>query len=87
MKVLQVECIVPGLFDVRAPKLSLAALELEREDRRPCDHDGVDSAAEPWNIELEVDGAGEPGERRAEKTDLIFPRVPLFGVNVVASRR
>ncbi len=82
MKVLQVECVVPGLFDIRAAILALAALELEREDRGARDDDGIDAAAEARDIELEVEPAGQPGEGSAEDLNLIFPGALLFGVQV-----
>jgi hypothetical protein len=77
MEVLEVECIVPGLIVSVERESSVAALELNGNDRRSTDDHRVDSAPEARHIELEEDPAVETRQGIAENVDLLLPRTQL----------
>ena len=78
MEVLEIEPVVPRLVVVDATVLRGTALELDRKDRGTADQGGVNSTAEPRNIELEVNGTVETGEGVLKYLDLLLPGVPLI---------
>ena len=87
VKVLQVESVVPGLVEVRGAELRFAALELDREDGRADDENGVDAAAEARHLELEEQRSRKSLERGLEELDFRLPRAALAQIDVESARR
>jgi hypothetical protein len=79
VEVLQVERVVPGLFDVRRQVLRRAHLELEGDQRAASHHDGVDPAAEPRDVKLKEEVACDASERRAQEHNFVRPCPDLSG--------
>jgi hypothetical protein len=77
VEILEVERVIPHLFDGRTVERFLSDLKLEREGHRPNYEDDIDPPAHPRNIELEEDRSGEPGDLSAEQFYLSEPRVTL----------
>jgi hypothetical protein len=80
MEVLEVQSVIPRLVPVGEMILTLAALELDRKDRRARDQNGVDTAAESWDIELEVEGTGQALQGGGEGLDLLLPGIALLRI-------
>ena len=86
VKVLQVQRVVPRLVVVGETELTFAALELNRKDGWSGNQHGVDSAAEPWDVELQEERAGKSAQSAAENVDLFFPCLALVDVEVMSVR-
>jgi hypothetical protein len=87
MEVLQVQGVVPSLVVIGEMKLTLAALELNREDGWPRNQYGVNSAPKSWHVEFQEDRAGKSTESTAEDVDFLFPCLTLLDVQVVGMSR
>lgn len=82
VKVLQIQCVVPCLVIVGRPELTFAALELNRKDGWTGNENGVDSAAEPWHVELKVDGARQSDQCCSQDLDLVLPCPTLVNLKI-----
>jgi hypothetical protein len=83
VKVLEVQGVVPRLVVIGEPELAFSAPELDRKDTRSRNQNGVDSAAEPGNIELKVERARQSLQRPSQNLNFFFPRLPLIDLEVV----
>ncbi len=86
VEVLQVERVVPGLFDVCRQIPRRAHLELDGDQRATANHDGVDAAAEPGDVKLKKDVTRNARERRAQERNFVRPCPDLSGIHRPAAR-
>src|SRR5438067_2368661 len=79
MKILQVQSVIPNLFNCRTIEDLLPNLEFNREYNRTNHENHVNAPSHSRDVELEETGAGEIVQLRSKKFDLRQPRISLRG--------